>query len=82
MQTISKFSYLNKSLNIPGSTFFTSYHLMQVGLLGEKLQLYTEQGSSQIQWGNFSSPQNPLTWYKVLMLNYFTYHNAKSLGKC
>ncbi|XP_021600928.1 beta-galactosidase 16 isoform X1 [Manihot esculenta] len=50
-----------------GNKTFTNYSWgYQVGLLGEKLQLYTEQGSSQIQWGNFSSPQNPLTWYKTV----------------
>ncbi|KAG9145199.1 hypothetical protein Leryth_008984 [Lithospermum erythrorhizon] len=38
----------------------------QVGLLGEELQIYDEQGYSQIsQWSNFNSTPQPLTWYKT-----------------
>ncbi|KAB1221090.1 Beta-galactosidase 16 [Morella rubra] len=39
----------------------------QVGLVGEKLQIYTEPGSSKVQWSRLgnSNPQ-PLTWYKTL----------------
>ncbi|XP_021300055.1 beta-galactosidase 16-like [Herrania umbratica] len=36
----------------------------QVGLLGEKLQIYLEQASSKVQWRPFTSP-NPLAWYKT-----------------
>ncbi|KAI3464538.1 hypothetical protein Pfo_021201 [Paulownia fortunei] len=36
----------------------------QVGLLGERLQLYTEEGSSHAQWSNFNSSSQPLKWYK------------------
>ncbi|KAL0326147.1 UNVERIFIED_CONTAM: Beta-galactosidase 16 [Sesamum radiatum] len=36
----------------------------QVGLLGERLQFYTEEGSSIAQWLNFNSSSQPLTWYK------------------
>ncbi|CAJ1974253.1 unnamed protein product [Sphenostylis stenocarpa] len=37
----------------------------QVGLLGEKLQIYTASGSSKIQWESFQSSTKPLTWYKT-----------------
>ncbi|KAL2232361.1 beta-galactosidase 16 [Sesamum indicum] len=36
----------------------------QVGLLGERLQFHTEEGSSHAQWLNFNSSSQPLTWYK------------------
>ncbi|KAK1384449.1 Beta-galactosidase [Heracleum sosnowskyi] len=36
----------------------------QVGLLGEKLKLYTSQGSRKVQWNKFSSSKL-LTWYKT-----------------
>lgn len=38
---------------------------MKVGLLGEKLQIYTAGGSSKVQWESFQSSTKPLTWYKV-----------------
>lgn len=47
------------------SALITTLHLLQVGLLGEKLQIYMDQGSNRVQWRNFSSAGNPLTWYKV-----------------
>ncbi|CAK7344773.1 unnamed protein product [Dovyalis caffra] len=47
---------------------FTNYPWgYQLGLQGEKLQIYTEQGSSQVQWKKFSNAGNPLTWYKTLV---------------
>ncbi|XP_015576407.2 beta-galactosidase 16 [Ricinus communis] len=51
-----------------GNKEFTNYSWgYQVGLLGEKLQIFTDQGSSQVQWANFSkNALNPLTWYKTL----------------
>ncbi|KAK4381269.1 Beta-galactosidase 16 [Sesamum angolense] len=36
----------------------------QAGLLGERLQFYTEEGSSHAQWLNFNSSSQQLTWYK------------------
>ncbi|KAK6132340.1 hypothetical protein DH2020_033900 [Rehmannia glutinosa] len=36
----------------------------QVGLLGERLQLYTEEGSNNAQWNKFNSSSQPLKWYK------------------
>ncbi|KAF9670589.1 hypothetical protein SADUNF_Sadunf13G0084600 [Salix dunnii] len=45
---------------------FTNYSWgYQIGLQGETLQIYTEQGSSQVQWKKFSNAANPLTWYKA-----------------
>lgn len=45
---------------------FTNYSWgYQIGLQGETLQIYTEQGSSQVQWKKFSNAGNPLTWYKT-----------------
>ncbi|KAB1221091.1 Beta-galactosidase 16 [Morella rubra] len=38
----------------------------QVGLLGEKLQIYTSLGSSTIQWSTVESSTPRLTWYKTL----------------
>ncbi|KDP31634.1 hypothetical protein JCGZ_14859 [Jatropha curcas] len=38
----------------------------QIGLLGEKLQIYTDKGSTQVQWQKFSNPWNSPTWYKAL----------------
>ncbi|XP_035541969.1 beta-galactosidase 16-like [Juglans regia] len=39
----------------------------QVGLLGEKLKIYTNLGSSKIQWsGVGSSTQQRLAWYKTV----------------
>ncbi|XP_022768137.1 beta-galactosidase 16 isoform X3 [Durio zibethinus] len=47
---------------------FTSYSWgYQVGLLGEKLQVYTDIGSSKIQWNTYgSSTHQRLTWYKTV----------------
>lgn len=41
-------------------------NLMKVGLLGEKLQIYTDMGSQKVQWSKFGdSTTRLLTWYKV-----------------
>ncbi|KAK0577610.1 hypothetical protein LWI29_035785 [Acer saccharum] len=46
---------------------FTSFTWgYQVGLVGEKLQMYNNQGSSQLQWSRFSSSREPLSWYKTV----------------
>ncbi|KAG8633151.1 hypothetical protein MANES_18G079900v8 [Manihot esculenta] len=47
---------------------FTNYEWgYQVGLLGEKLQIYTDNGTNSVQWNQFgSSTHQPLTWYKTL----------------
>ncbi|OWM91504.1 hypothetical protein CDL15_Pgr017422 [Punica granatum] len=36
----------------------------QVGLLGEKLQIYEEQNLEQVDWSSGTSLNQPLTWYK------------------
>ncbi|GLT84966.1 hypothetical protein SLE2022_031710 [Rubroshorea leprosula] len=38
----------------------------QIGLLGEKLQVFTDQGSKSVQWRKISPGDSRLTWYKVL----------------
>ncbi|KAK9291537.1 hypothetical protein L1049_019485 [Liquidambar formosana] len=47
---------------------FTKYSWgYQVGLLGEKLQIYTDSGSSKLKWSTFgSSGHQPLKWYKTM----------------
>ncbi|CAN1159580.1 hypothetical protein LINPERHAP2_LOCUS22801 [Linum perenne] len=37
----------------------------QVGMLGEKLQIFSEQGLGQVQWRRFSNAFNPVIWYKT-----------------
>lgn len=37
----------------------------KVGLLGEKLELYTEEGSSKVEWSKFKHSPQELKWYKV-----------------
>lgn len=45
--------------------------LFQVGVSGEKKQLYTEEGSRNEKWlqvssgGNGAGLNTPITWYKV-----------------
>ncbi|XP_074360230.1 beta-galactosidase 16-like [Apium graveolens] len=44
---------------------YTNYPLgYQVGLLGEKLQVYTSQGWSKVKWNKYNSSKQ-LTWYKT-----------------
>lgn len=38
--------------------------MMKVGLLGEKLSIYTDEGSSNVTWSQYENPRT-LTWYKV-----------------
>ncbi|KAI3499705.1 hypothetical protein L1887_35511 [Cichorium endivia] len=45
---------------------FTSYLWgYQVGLLGERLSVYTNEGSRNVTWSQYSSPRT-LTWYKTV----------------
>ncbi|XP_061989757.1 beta-galactosidase 13-like [Rosa rugosa] len=37
----------------------------QVGLNGEKIQVFTEEGSKRVQWGEINEPKKALTWYKT-----------------
>ncbi|EEF42123.1 beta-galactosidase, putative [Ricinus communis] len=45
---------------------FTTYSWgYQVGLLGEKLQIYTDNGLNKVSWNEFRGTTQPLTWYKT-----------------
>ncbi|KAK6938378.1 D-galactoside/L-rhamnose binding SUEL lectin domain [Dillenia turbinata] len=37
----------------------------QVGMLGEKLEIYTEEGTNKVYWGRLSTTNKPITWYKT-----------------
>ncbi|KAK3028490.1 hypothetical protein RJ639_040059 [Escallonia herrerae] len=37
----------------------------QVGVAGEKLQLFTEEGSRKVQWTPLQRTASPVTWYKT-----------------
>ncbi|CAI9275733.1 unnamed protein product [Lactuca saligna] len=37
----------------------------KVGIEGESLQLYTEEGSKKVKWSPASGPGTPITWYKT-----------------
>ncbi|KAI3726563.1 hypothetical protein L1987_66361 [Smallanthus sonchifolius] len=44
---------------------YTSYSWgYQVGLVGEKLSVYTDEGSSNVSWNQYENPST-LTWYKT-----------------
>lgn len=39
---------------------------LQVGLFGEKLQIYREENIHMVEWSKANTSLNqPLTWYKV-----------------
>ncbi|KAL5559655.1 hypothetical protein UlMin_035866 [Ulmus minor] len=42
-----------------------NYWGYQVGLLGEKSEIYSDGGSSKVQWDKLGSTAKPLTWYKI-----------------
>ncbi|XLR40120.1 hypothetical protein S83_024780 [Arachis hypogaea] len=54
-----------RSVKVQGRDFTNQAWGYQVGLQGEKLQIYTDIGSSKVQWGNFQSSVKPLTWYQT-----------------
>lgn len=44
---------------------------LQVGLLGEKLQIYKEEYLSTVEWRKIDLSSNqPLTWYKVCLVTF------------
>ncbi|KAF8411754.1 hypothetical protein HHK36_004312 [Tetracentron sinense] len=51
-----------------GTQDFTKYTWgYQVGLLGEKLQIYKDEGSAKVQWSRIGTIANrPLMWYKTV----------------
>ncbi|MED6196943.1 Beta-galactosidase 16 [Stylosanthes scabra] len=54
-----------RSVKVQGRDFTNQAWGYQVGLQGEKLQIYTDIGSSKVQWGSFQSSVKPLTWYQT-----------------
>ncbi|KAL0422907.1 UNVERIFIED_CONTAM: Beta-galactosidase 13 [Sesamum latifolium] len=42
-----------------------NYWGQQVGVAGEKMQLYTEEGSKKAQWTELNGTPTPVTWYKT-----------------
>ncbi|XP_027358432.1 beta-galactosidase 16-like [Abrus precatorius] len=52
-------------VKVQGRDFTNQAWGYQVGLLGEKLQVYTASGSSKVQWESFQSSTKPLTWYQT-----------------
>lgn len=71
------FTFSFKKLVISSSTFIIFLMVIlkilnmvftivsKVGLLGEKLQLYTDEGSSKANWTTFNTSSQQLKWYKV-----------------
>lgn len=53
--------------------------MLKVGLLGEKLQVYTSQGSSKVQWNKYSSSKL-LTWYKVRNFLFFAVRDPLNIA--
>ncbi|KAF6176086.1 hypothetical protein GIB67_000180, partial [Kingdonia uniflora] len=58
----------------------------QVGLLGEKLQIYTTEGLNKVQWNSYgSAARQPLKWFKTSFAspqgNYPVVLNLGSMGK-
>lgn len=47
--------------------------LMKVGMLGEKLQIFTVNGLSKVHWEDFQSSTKPLTWYQVIYYQYILF---------
>ncbi|XP_057446313.1 beta-galactosidase 16-like [Lotus japonicus] len=54
-----------RSVKVQGRDVTNQSWGYQVGLLGEKLQIYTASGSSKVQWESFQSSTKPLTWYQT-----------------
>lgn len=52
--------------------------VLQVGLDGEKLNIFTEQGSQKFEWTKVNKgPALALTWYKVYSCFLTTYLHSK-----
>lgn len=54
-----------RKVEVQGRDFSNYSWGYQVGLLGEKLQIFTVSGSSKVQWKSFQSSTKPLTWYQT-----------------
>lgn len=54
-------------------SFMNKIIIWQVGLLGEKLQIYREENLDNIEWNNIEGYFNQsLTWYMVCCRNFWT----------
>ncbi|KAE9608967.1 putative beta-galactosidase [Lupinus albus] len=53
------------AVKVQGKDFTNEPWGYQVGLVGEKLQIYTASGSSKVQWESFKDSTTPLTWYQT-----------------
>jgi hypothetical protein len=42
--------------------------ILQIGLKGEKLNIFTEEGSKKVEWKDAKGPASTLSWYKVLVI--------------
>ncbi|KAL0365667.1 UNVERIFIED_CONTAM: Beta-galactosidase 13 [Sesamum angustifolium] len=66
---VEKSHVFKKSINLKPGVNHISLLAMTVGLpvgvAGEKMQLYTEEGSKKAQWTEFNGTPTPLTWYKA-----------------
>lgn len=40
---------------------------IKVGVNGEKMQLFTEEGSKRAKWAPLDTNLGPVTWYKVII---------------
>lgn len=55
--------------------------VLQIGLEGEKLNIFTEQGSHRFEWTKVNKgPALALTWYKVLLFLKTYLHNKMACG--
>ncbi|XP_075648009.1 beta-galactosidase 16-like [Castanea sativa] len=56
-----------RRVRVHGKDFSNHRWGYQVGLLGERQQIYTDHGSSKIQWSRYGSSRHQrLTWYKTI----------------
>lgn len=39
--------------------------ILQVGLTGEKMKVFTQSGSHRVEWKKADGQRRALTWYKV-----------------
>lgn len=48
--------------------------LFQVGVYGEKEQLFTEEGAKKVKWNSLAGPPpGPVTWLKVSLNRFFSF---------
>lgn len=82
--TLSTFSlsfcYISVDIGCPNNVLG---YCFQVGLDGEKNQIYTEKGSQKVQWIK-AGPSQGVTWYKVIPLQhlFFFFNDLKNAVCC